>query len=130
MNAQSDDPAVRWSALLSSLDGRRREAVVSALRSSAASGHPASEDAVRLLVAYAEHRITASDYAQRMITSMGLAPGSVPAAPVEAAEPAPEPEAPEPSRRASPTRDEAVRAYVAGEMPVEEFLRIARGRTA
>ncbi len=144
------DPAEQWSDLLSSLTGQRREAVVAALRSSAQQGWPADREAVRLLVAYANGQIDAQDYAVGIVISLGgheglveprvqqLRPepqGSPP--PLEPHRSTPEPApaqpiapvlsiAPEPAM----SRDEAVAAYVAGRIPVEEFLRITRGVSA
>lgn len=150
------DPAEQWSDLLSSLTDRRREAVVAALRSSAEQGWPADREAVRLLVAYANGQIDAQDYAVGIVVSLGGHEGLVPQrtqrSPVEpqwapsaleeqwppsALEqhgPATQESHPAPvvsiAREASMSRDEAVAAYVAGRIPVEEFLRITRGVSA
>ena len=73
MTTQAQDPADQWADLLQDLNGRRREAAVSALRHSAASGWPASRDSVVSLVAYAQGRITAEEYAAQILVSLGLA---------------------------------------------------------
>jgi hypothetical protein len=151
------DPAEHWSDLLSNLTGRRREAVVAALRSSAQQGWPADREAVRLLVAYANGEIDAQDYAVGIVISLGGHEGMVQAqeqAPPPPVEPqwTPRPVEPQwkaPSQPAAPvapappvasvssiapqpalTREEAVAAYVSGRIPVEEFLRITRGVSA
>jgi hypothetical protein len=149
------DPAQQWSDLLAGLTDRRRQAVVAALRSSAQQGWPADREAVRLLVAYANGQIDAQDYAVGIVISLGgheglVQPRNQPirtesqwapppvepqwSAPQPAPAPAPAPPvapvlsiAPEP---ATMSRDEAVAAYVAGRIPVEEFLRITRGVSA
>lgn len=150
------DPAHQWSDLLSSLSGKRREAVVAALRSSQEQGWPADREAVRLLVAYANGEIDAQDYAVGIVVSLGAYEGvAQPAAPTQRAaerrapEPArpewtpqpaqpewtaPQPPAAAPIRSLVPepkmTREEAVAAYVSGRISVEEFLRITRGVSA
>lgn len=140
------DPAVQWSDLLSSLTGRRREAVIEALRSSAHQGWPADREAVRLLVAYANGEIDAQDYAVGIVMSLGghesLVEQQWAPPPVEQQRPqglaaqqwsAPQPPAPPVTSMApesAMTRDEAVAAYVSGRIPVEEFLRITRGVSA
>lgn len=144
------DPAEQWSDLLASLTGRRREAVVAALRSSAQQGWPADREAVRLLVAYANGQIDAQDYAVGIVIALGGHEGLVqhrnqplPAEPQwvppplephwSAPQQPPVPSvAPVLSIAPEPTisRDEAVAAYVAGRIPVEEFLRITRGVSA
>jgi hypothetical protein len=142
------DPAQQWSDLLAGLTDRRREAVVAALRSSAQQGWPADREAVRLLVAYANGQIDAQDYAVGIVISLGgheglVQPRNQPLRaepqwappPLEPQWSAPQPPpappvlsiAPEP---ATMSRDEAVAAYVAGRIPVEEFLRITRGVSA
>jgi hypothetical protein len=145
MTNERDDPAERWAHLLGGLEGARRESVISALRHSAASGWPATEDGVRLLVAYAQGEIDAQDYAVQILVALHLdRPSRLEPDP----EPGPELEpalrrvevdwpgesTPEPSRPPAPandmTHDEAVEAYVTGRIPVEEFLRVARHRTA
>ena len=73
MTTQTQDPAEQWADLLQELNGRRREAAVSALRHSATSGWPASRDSVISLVAYAQGRITAGEYAAQTLVSLGLA---------------------------------------------------------
>ncbi|MCW2799723.1 MAG: hypothetical protein JWQ70_1195 [Aeromicrobium sp.] len=160
-----DDPAHRWADLLEGLYGRRRDAVLEALRASAQQGYPASAEGVRLLVAYALGKISARQYSARMLASLGLVP------------PAPEPTQwadtsssetssrtpsnfdplpdlatwrtderrpsawQEPQRTVSPphpapwsprppSREETVRAFLSGRIPVEEFLRLSRVRTA
>ena len=72
----SDDPAVRWSAQLQGLPGRSRETVVKALRNSNATGHPASEDGVRILVAYAQGQISARQYGAQVLKSLGFWPAA------------------------------------------------------
>ena len=145
------DPAQQWSDLLAGLTDRRREAVVAALRSSAQQGWPADREAVRLLVAYANGQIDAQDYAVGIVISLGgheglVQPRNQPLRaepqwappPLEPQWSAPQPPpappvapvlsiAPEPPTM---SRDEAVAAYVAGRIPVEEFLRITRGVSA
>lgn len=145
------DPAQQWSDLLAGLTEQRRQAVVAALRSSAQQGWPADREAVRLLVAYANGEIDAQDYAVGIVISLGGHEGLVqprnqplrsepqwaPSAlepDWSAPEPLPAPPAP-PVVSIAPeppamTRDEAVAAYVAGRIPVEEFLRITRGVSA
>lgn len=73
MTTQTQDPAEQWADLLRELTGRRRDAAVSALRHSAASGWPASRESVVSLIAYAQGRITARDYAAQTLISLGLA---------------------------------------------------------
>lgn len=83
----SDDPAHRWSALLSGLIGRRRDAVVKALRNSVDSGYPANADGVRVLVAYAQGQISARQYVAQILESLGFVPAAyVPAPAVRAPE--------------------------------------------
>lgn len=124
------------SAELDRLSPSQRRAVTEALRHSHDTGRPASDEAALLLIAYAAGRIDAREYARQILVSLGAAP----AAPL-----APEPEWSEPSapttrssasvealpKTAEPgrtfSREEAVQAYVSGHIPVEEFLRIARG---
>jgi hypothetical protein len=139
------DPAEQWSDLLSSLTGRRREAVIAALRSSAQQGWPADREAVRLLVAYANGEIDAQDYAVGIVVSLEGHEGL-------AEQPSPRPVQPEwtprfveqhwPARQQVPppvvsiapqpamSREEAVAAYVSGRISVEEFLQITRGVSA
>lgn len=161
----SDDPAVRWSAQLQGLHGRRRETVVKALRNSVASGHPAREDGVRILVAYAQGQISARQYVAQVLESLGFWPAAYTPPPPAAREPwrqspdtgafierrsVPRPPSTtaagllefgesrrqsvgEPERGRSNTitetrrtnRHEAVQAYVSGQIPIEEFLRIS-----
>jgi hypothetical protein len=73
LTTQTQDPADQWADLLHELNGRRRDAAVAALRRSATSGWPASRDSVISLVAYAQGRITASEYAAQTLISLGLA---------------------------------------------------------
>jgi hypothetical protein len=142
------DPAQQWSDLLAGLTDRRREAVVAALRSSAEQGWPADREAVRLLVAYANGQIDAQDYAVGIVIALGGHEGLVqhrsqrlsvepqwapsPLEPNWSAAPQPPPAPPVVSiaPEATMSRDEAVAAYVAGRIPVEEFLRITRGVSA
>ena len=77
----SDDPAHRWSALLSGLIGRRRDAVVKALRNSVDSGYPANADGVRVLVAYAQGQISARQYVAQILESLGFVPAAYAPAP-------------------------------------------------
>lgn len=152
MTNGTTDPAEQWPDLLASLTGRRREAVVAALRSSAQQGWPADREAVRLLVAYANGEIEAQDYAVGIVVSLGGHEGMVhqpsPQRPAEQhwtqsqaepqwAQPPAEqswtaPQQPPVSVAPEPgmTREEAVAAYVSGRIPVEEFLRITRGVSA
>ena len=160
----NSDPADQWAHLLDGVVGARRDAVVDALRHSADSGCPATDDGVRLLVAYAEGEISAQDYAVNMLVSLGLnrpaepqpappagpqpepvlEPALVRAASRSSDEPSPVPVAeaptptpmpastsePEPAPAPRMTREEAVDAYVAGRIAIEDFLRIARGLPA
>lgn len=144
------DPAQQWAGLLTPLSGRRREAVVAALRGSAHQGWPADAEAVRLLVAYAQGEIDAQDYAVGIVVSLGgsgdLVTASSPPAAVASSAPATaahyDERGPGPTLSAAPvyappvtttppaaavSKDEAVAAYVAGRISVEEFLRITRG---
>jgi hypothetical protein len=73
MTTQTQDPADQWADLLQELTERCRQAAVSALRHSATSGWPASRDSVMSLVAYAQGRITAGEYAAQTLVSLGLA---------------------------------------------------------
>lgn len=87
MTHHIDDPAHRWSALLSGLIGRRRDAVIRALRNSVDSGFPANADGVRTLVAYAQGQISARQYVAQILESLGFTPAAyVPPPP-----PAPQP---------------------------------------
>lgn len=72
----SDDPAHRWSALLAGLIGRRRDAVVKALRNSVDSGYPANAEGVRVLVAYAQGQISARQYVAQVLESLGFIPAA------------------------------------------------------
>jgi hypothetical protein len=148
----ADDPAHRWAELLHELYGRRRDAVVEALRASVQQGYPATAEGVRLLVAYALGKISARQYSARVLDSLGLAPappeprktssnfdplpdlatwrtderrdGQV-HDPARSAAPAPwSPATPRP-----PSREETVQAFLSGRIPVEEFLRLSRVRT-
>lgn len=168
----SDDPAHRWAAQLGGLVGRTREAVIKSLRNSVDSGHPASPEGVRILVAYAQGRISARQYVAQILESLGFVPRAYTPAPVvrepepwrapvrrpeawsdalldfsNSRPPAPAPPAwrdswtepvREPERREGTTitqtrrisRQEVVHAYVNGQIPVEEFLRLSRARTS
>lgn len=131
------DPAQQWSSLLAPLTGRRLEAVVAALRSSAEQGWPADAEGVRLLVAYAQGEIDAQDYAVGIVISLGGDAALAQAQPAPAAlyaggpEPASDAAPAQPSTAQAPAatvdREEAVAAYVSGRISVEEFLRITRG---
>jgi hypothetical protein len=110
------DPATQWSAELGRLDARRRDAVVAALRHSAATGWPAGRAAVELLVAYAIGEITPRAYATGILQTLGIHDHTID-----------EPSAPAPSVRPVVSREDAVHAYVTGQIPVGEFLRLARG---
>lgn len=173
----SDDPAHRWSALLSGLIGRRRDAVVKALRNSVDSGYPANADGVRVLVAYAQGQISARQYVAQVLESLGFVPAAyAPAvrapeswhsardadpwrAPGRVQDPwrdelsAPTPTSTrddgglldfgesriesrrQPERHTSttvahagrPSRQQAVQAYMSGQMSMEEFLRLNKG---
>jgi hypothetical protein len=120
---------------LSLLDARRRAAVEQALATSTAEGHHVSPRAVQLLVDYARGEITASQYAagivdeiseyesvaEPSVTPVGIAPAPTEPAPDEPDEPA------EPAEGSDEiTRENAVDAFVSGQISVEEFLRIAR----
>lgn len=174
----SDDPAHRWSALLSGLFGRRRDAVIKALRNSDESGYPANADGVRVLVAYAQGQISARQYVTQILELLGFVPAAyVPAPAVRATQPwhsardadpwraparvqdpwrdelsAPTPTPPpaaaglldfgesriqsrwHPEKSEGTTvphsgrtnRQQAVQAYMAGQIPMEEFLRLQR----
>lgn len=148
-----DDPAHRWADLLHELYGRRRDAVVAALRASVQQGYPASAEGVRLLVAYALGKISARQYSARILDSLGLVPA--PPEPTQRSsnfDPLPDlatwrtderraTNAYEPSRipatsapwstaaPSRPSREEAVQAFLSGRIPVEEFLRLSRVRT-
>lgn len=149
-----DDPAQRWADLLHELYGRRRDAVVEALRASVQQGYPASADGVRLLVAYALGKISARQYSARMLDSLGLVPappepertssnfGPFPdlatwrtdeRRPSTWQEPQRMPAAATPAPWSPTTqpqsREETVRAFLSGRIPVEEFLRLSRVRT-
>lgn len=67
------DPGTEWADLLDGLTAKQRQAVIDALRHSAESGWPASRGAVLNLVAYAEGRITAKQYAAQMLVELGHA---------------------------------------------------------
>ncbi|MDR7085832.1 hypothetical protein J2X11_000671 [Aeromicrobium panaciterrae] len=179
MRDHSDDPAHRWSAMLSGLIGRRRDAVVKALRNSVDSGYPANADGVRVLVAYAQGQISARQYVAQILETLGFIPAAyVPASAVRAPESwhsardadpwraparvqdpwrdelsAPTPTSVpadgglldfgesriqsrwHPERNESTTvthpaqtsRQQAVQAYMSGQIPMEEFLRISNG---
>lgn len=126
------DPAVEWSRHLARLPGFLQRAVAETLRRSAAEGHPASEHEVTLLVAYALGEISSREHVRGVLRGFGHdevptlrevpAPGpdALSAGPVAA----PDPAAVE-ARQVR--REDAVQAYVTGEIPVSEFLRIARG---
>ena len=126
MTQTPPDPSVQWSAQLSRLDDVHRGAVVGALRRSAASGRPASREAVELLVDYALGAITSREYAAGIVRSWAVIADEQPDAVIA---PAPErasaPETPQTTEGAT-GREEAVQAYVAGQIDVAEFLRIAR----
>ncbi|MCW2752346.1 MAG: hypothetical protein JWR83_3456 [Aeromicrobium sp.] len=153
-----DDPAHRWADLLEGLYGRRRDAVLEALRASVEQGYPASAEGVKLLVAYALGKISARQYSARILDSLGLVPA--PPEPVHTPESSrtssnfdPLPDLAtwrtderrpstwqEPQRTAStphpapwsprpPSREETVHAFLSGRIPVEEFLRLSRVRT-
>lgn len=127
----SPDPATEWAGHLNRLDGARRDAVVAALRHSAATGWPASEAGVELLVAYALGEITSQQYARGLMRSWG---GSQPGPAVESVAPRAQRPPPPPEPVAEPvaeptprmSREQAVQAYVTGQIDVGEFLRIAR----
>ncbi len=77
-----EDPAIRWSAQLVGLYGRRREALIKALRDSVDSGHPATAEGVRTLVAYAQGQISARQYVAQILESFGFVPPAYTPAPV------------------------------------------------
>lgn len=123
---QQQDPSVQWARHLSRLDPSLREAVVGALRHSISTGFPASERAVVLLVDYALGEISADAYAAGILSSLGFAPDDADRAtrPDETSAP---PAPPTPIRRPpAVSREDAVHAYVTGQIDVGEFLRIAR----
>lgn len=155
MTHHFEDPAVRWASLLQGVSGRRREALIGALRRSIESGYPANAEGVRILVSYAQGQISARQYSAQILESLGfIPPAHTPAPVVRAPEPQPERVVrwPEPrsdallefrdSRRAALTVGgrwesdavervdtscrQAVQAFVTGQIPVEEFLRISR----
>ncbi len=161
MTHHTDDPAQSWSALLSGLIGRRRDAVIRALRNSVESGFPASEDAVRSLVAYAQGQISARQYVAQILESLGFRPAAYVPPPPRAPEPWHNARYADPWRAPARTEDpwhdvlsasysppaaraerhegntmtqpgqtsrqQAVRDYVNGLIPVEEFLRLTHG---
>lgn len=148
------DPAQRWAHLLDGLDGRRRESVVEALQASEEQGFPATAEGVSILVAYAQGKISARQYAARMLDSLGLIPRPPePTHPSSTFDPLPdlatwrtderrpstwqEPERPAPkpepdpwtpTTSRAPSREETVHAFLSGRIPVEEFLRLSRVR--
>jgi len=136
VNQGHSDPAVQWAGQLARLDELRHQAVVAALRHSDATGWPASGEAVALLVSYALGEITARDYATGILHSLGvtnrdLAVLDVPP-PSRSAYVVSDVDAPvDPATRRAPqratSREDAVHAYVTGQIPVGEFLRLARG---
>jgi hypothetical protein len=129
------DPAVEWARHLARLPGPLQHAVADVLRRSAADGHPAPEDEVTLLVSYALGEISARDHVRGVLRSFGhddvpalsdvsdAGPDEQSVGPVDA----PRPEAAEARQVRQVQREDAVQAYVTGEIPVSEFLRIARG---
>jgi hypothetical protein len=126
------DPAIEWAGHLQRLGRAHRDAVVASLRHSASIGWPASERGVELLIAYALGEITARGYADGIVRSWDT---SLDVVDVPGEPPAPEPSAPEPPPVSSPatvagphwiSREQAVHAYVTGEIDVGEFLCIAR----
>ncbi len=131
MEQAHQDPAKQWSGHLARLDGARRDAVIAALRHSAETGWPASGEAVALLAAYATGEISARDYADGILASLGAPDHAwvdVPRASASAYVAADVEEAPAEMAPAVPTvrREDAVQAYVDGLIPVDEFLRLAR----
>lgn len=73
MTNPTQDPSVEWADLLRELSGSRLDAAVAALRHSATSGWPASRESVASLVAYAQGRISADEYAAQTLVALGLA---------------------------------------------------------
>jgi hypothetical protein len=71
--AQHQDPSLEHADLLQELTARQREAVTSALRQSVSSGWPASRESVRILVAYAQGRISSQEYAAQILAALGYA---------------------------------------------------------
>jgi hypothetical protein len=124
MPFHSQDPAVEWADLLHELVGTRREAALSALRQSATSGWPASRESVISLVAYAQGRITAEEYAVQTLVSLGLADArTAPLLLRAVAAPTPEPQ-PVPVRPiASSAIDATAGAEFLSHQPLEYFLR-------
>ena len=165
---QFDDPSQHWSPLLEGIHGRRRDAIVKALRRSVESGYPATPEGVRILVAYAQGQISARQFVSRTLESLGFRPAAyATATTARRPEPSRQSSHPDPwtdARRAQrpslplssdlldfnesrskraryaepfsdtrsrqPNRNEAVRAFVSGQIPVEEFLRLQRTRTS
>jgi hypothetical protein len=151
MTVQTQDPAERWADLLQELRGPCRDAAVAALRRSAEAGWPASRESVVSLVAYALGRISAAEYAAQSLVSLGLAdahtaPVLLHAVPTPPAAPAAERALPIASsaidagigaefllgdsigatgRPATNPSESAAKAYVAGRLPRDEFLRAA-----
>ncbi len=162
----TDDPAHRWSALLSGLIGRRRDAVITALRNSVDSGYPACADGVRTLVAYAQGQISARQYVAQMLETLGfVSPAYVPPARVPQREPWHSARDADPWRAPARTQDpwndelsatmpassrgtqstgrewdggtitqsrrtsrqQAVQAFMSGQISTEEFLRMTNG---
>lgn len=124
--SSTQDPSAQWATQLRRLDPARRAVVVEALSHSAASGWPASERAVELLVDYALGEITAASYAAGILRSLGFSAPEQPDRP-QAGEPAAPSTAPSTApARAAVGREDAVLAYVTGAIDVGEFLRIAR----
>lgn len=111
----------QWMHHLDQLSGARRTAVANALLRSSDEGWPPSDEAVRLLVAYAQGQITSQDYAQGILRQeRGGCAASEP-------DRVPAPAAPTPSAPPQIKREDAVQAYVSGLISVEEFLQITRG---
>ena len=77
------DPAAAHSDLLRELTSPQRDAVVAALRHSAASGWPASRASVSSLVAYTKGQITSREYAVQILVGLGFADAQTAAALVE-----------------------------------------------
>ena len=71
--AWKQHPGMEWSELLQGLAPALREAVSAAIQHSASSGWPPSRESIGILVAYAQGRITAREYAVQTLVALGYA---------------------------------------------------------
>lgn len=117
MTQQRQKPDQQWVHHLDQLSEAKRTAVANALKRSSDEGRPASEEAVRLLVAYAQGQITSREYAEGILREGRGEPAAVRPPPASGAVRAP----------IRIEREDAVQAYVSGRISVEEFLQITRG---